>query len=272
MNLLLRSAADISVLNRPPWWTWNKTLTLMGVLLAVAFGALLWVYLLRRRMERQQAAQFAFSRQVLERVEEERRSIAANLHDSLGQVLLAVKNHALVAMQMKPNEPGVQDRLKEISGTTSQAIDEVRHIIHGLRPYQLDRLGLTQAIRTSVDSGSENGTIVFATRVENIDGLFDKESEIHVYRIVQEAVNNVLKHTEATVVIKERDGVVMLSVRDNGKGCDAAIMTSEISGAGYGLRGMAERVRILGGTMTIDSQPGHGTSLNFDVPIKKKQL
>lgn len=275
LNILLRGATDVAVLSGPMWWTWKSTAALIGTLLTVVCGALMWVYLLRRRLERQQAAQLAFSRQVLERVEEERRRIAANLHDSLGQVLLAIKNHALMAMQLNPNEQGLKDRLNEISGTTSQAIDEVRQITHGLRPYQLDRLGLTQAIRASINRASENGSIVFATLVEDIDGLFDKDEEIHVYRVVQEAVNNVLKHsgaTEATVVIKERGGVVMLSIRDNGRGCDSGNQFSTSQDAGFGLSGMAERVRILGGTMTIDSKPGEGTRLNVDVPLKKRDL
>lgn len=273
LKILLRTPTDVAVLSGPPWWTWKKTAVLIGVLIAVAVGALLWAYLLRRRLERQQAAQLAFSRQVLARVEEERRRIASNLHDSLGQVLLAIKNHALMAMQSNPHENGLQDRLKEISITTSQAIDEVRQITHGLRPYQLDRLGLTQAIRASVNRASENGSILFASRVEDIDELFDKDAEIHVYRIVQEAVNNVVKHsgaTEATVVIKVRTGGVTVSIRDNGRGCDPAKLSSESYDLGYGLSGMAERVRILGGTMTIDSQPSQGTSLNVDVPLNKK--
>lgn len=273
LNILLRNPTDVAVLSAPPWWTWKKTAVLIGVLIAVTIGALLWAYLLRRRLERQQAAQLAFSRKVLARVEEERRRIASNLHDSLGQVLLVIKNHALMAMQSNTNEHGLQERLKEISITTSQAIDEVRQITHGLRPYQLDRLGLTQAIRASVNRASENCSILFASRVEDIDELFDKDAEIHVYRIVQEAVNNVVKHsgaTEATVVIKVRTGGVTVSIRDNGRGCDPAKLSSESRNLGYGLSGMAERVRILGGTMSIDSQPSEGTSLNIDVPLNTK--
>jgi len=270
LNILLRAPADVVVLSRPPWWTWRKTAVLIGALLAVAAGALLWVHLLRRRLDRQQNAQLVFSRQMLERVEEERRRIAANLHDSLGQVLLAIKNHAVLAMQQSPANEGVKDRLKDISSITSQAIDEVRHITHGLRPYQLDRLGLTQAIRATVNR-VENGAISFAVRVEDIDGLFDKESEIHVYRVVQEAVNNIVKHsaaTEATVVIKKRDHAVTLSIRDNGRGFDQSKTSAGAHDVGYGLSGMAERVRILRGVLTVDSQPGQGASLNIEIPLK----
>ena len=266
----MRSPLDVIVLSGPPWWTWRRTATLVGALLTVLAVTLLWVHLLRRRLERQQAAQLAFSRQVLERLEDERRRIAVNLHDSLGQILVAIKHHALLAIQRPADGQGLRLRLDEISGATSQAIEEVRQITLGLRPYQLDRLGLTQAIRASVGRASGNGSILFASRVEDIDGLFDKDAEIHVYRIVQEAVTNVVKHsvaTEAAVVIKKKPGVVSLSIRDNGKGFDPAKPSSQPHDVGYGLSGIAERVRILGGTLTIDSRPGQGSSLSVEVPL-----
>jgi signal transduction histidine kinase len=220
-------------------------------------------------LERQQTAQLVFSRRVLERLEDERRRIAVNLHDSLGQILVAIKNHALLAIQRPPDEQGLRQRLDEISDATSQAIEEVRQITHGLRPYQLDRLGLTQAIRASISRASSNSPISFATRVEDIDGLFDKDSEIHVYRIVQEAVTNVVKHsaaTETAIVIKKRMPLVSLSIRDNGRGFNATIPPAASHDLGYGLSGIAERVRILGGTLVIDSRPSEGTSLTVEVP------
>jgi len=164
----------------------------------------------------------------------------------------------------------LRQRLDEISGVASQAIEEVRQITHGLRPYQLDRLGLTHAIRATV-SRNANSPILFASRTENIDGLFDRESEIHVYRIVQEAVSNVVKHsgaTEAVVVIKKRETSVSLSVRDNGHGFDvASARSSQTSEFGFGLSGITERVRMLGGNFTIHSTPGEGTNLTVEVPI-----
>ncbi len=270
LNILLRNPQDVTVLSRPPWWTLRRTVALVGTLLTVLVVTLLWVHLLRRRLERQQAARLAFSRQVLTRLEDERHRIAVNLHDSLGQILLAIKTHTLLAIQRPPDEQGLRQRLDEISSATSQAIEEIRQITHGLRPYQLDRLGLTQAIRASVARASENNSILFATRVEDIDGLFDKDAEIHIYRIVQEAVTNVVKHstaTEAAVVIKKRTAVVSLSIRDNGRGFDRTKPSADSHDLGYGLSGIAERVRILGGTLTIDSRPGDGTSLTIEVPL-----
>jgi signal transduction histidine kinase len=270
LTILLRGPQDVKLLSGPPWWTWKKTALLVGVLLTILAVVLLWVQLLQRRLERQQAAQLAFSRQVLGRLEEERRRIAVNLHDSLGQTLLVIKNHAILATQSPADGQGIRNRLEEISGTTSQAIEEVRRITHGLRPYQLDRLGLTQAIRASVNQAAGNGPIVFASRVEDIDGLFEKDAEIHVYRIVQEAVTNVVKHsgaTEATVVIKKRATSVSLSIRDNGRGFEPAKPSSEPHDHGYGLTGIAERARILGGTLAIESRPGEGASLTVEVPF-----
>jgi signal transduction histidine kinase len=275
LNIWLRSPADVMVLRGPPWWTLKKTVTLVGALLTVLAVALLWVDLLRRRLERQRAAQLAFSQQILERLESERRRIAVNLHDSLGQVLLAIKNQALLAMQRSRDENELQHRLTEISGASSQAIEEVRQITHGLRPYQLDRLGLTQAIRATVERASANSPILFASRVEDVDSVFDKDSEIHVYRIVQEAVNNIVKHskaTEATVVIKKRADVISLSIRDNGQGFDPSLKpSSESHDLGYGLSGIGERVRILGGTLLIDSRPGEGTTVTVEVPIPQRR-
>ena len=271
LNILLRSPTDVTVLRGPPWWTWKRAALLVGSLLAGILATLLWVHFLRRRLERQQAAQLAFSRQVLERLEDERRRIAANLHDGLGQVLLVIRNQALLAMQRSPEENGVRHRLEEISGATSQALEEVRQITHGLRPYQLNRLGLTQAIRATLTAVSSDRRILFANRVEDVDGIFDEDSEIHVYRIVQEAINNIIKHsaaTEAAVVIKKRTNIISLSIRDNGKGFDANSVSAPAPNAlGFGLGGIAERVRILGGTLTIDSHPGSGTNLTIEIPI-----
>jgi signal transduction histidine kinase len=247
----------------------------VSVLLTILVATLSRVQLLQRRLKRQKSAQLAFSRQVLERLEDERRRIAANLHDSLGQTLLVIKNHAILAIQRPPEEQGLRHRLDEISGATSQAIDEVRRITHGLRPYQLDRLGLSQAIRTSISRASENSSILFASRVEDIDGLFDKDAEIHVYRIVQEAITNAVKHsaaTEAAVVIKKRPTAVSISIRDNGRGFNPGMPFPQPHDLGYGLTGIAERVRILGGTLGLDSKPGEGTNLSVEVPFPIAKL
>lgn len=274
LNLVLRSPQDVKILSGPPWWTWKRTATLVITLIGTLGGTLLWIHLLHRRLERQQAARLAFARLIFEKLEDERRRIAVNLHDSLGQTLLLIKNHALFANQAALDTQIITKRLKEISGTTTQAIDEVRRITHDLRPYQLDRLGLTQALRSMIQQASANSSISFASRVEDIDGLLDKDAEIHVYRIIQESVNNILKHsaaTESTVVVKKRATLISISIRDNGKGFDLAKLTSQPQKQGFGLTGISERIRILKGTLELDSKPGGGTTLTVEIPLQNNQ-
>lgn len=266
-TLLLPSPSEAIVLRGPPWWTWKRAAVLICTLSSILIGAVLWIRLLRRRLQKQQAAQLAFSRQILHSQESERRRIAANLHDSLGQNLLVIKNQACLAMQSASDAAQLRRRLDEISGVASQAIDDVRQITLNLRPYQLDRLGMTEAVRAAISVASENSHVLFATHVDKIDDLFDAESEIHVFRIVQESVNNILKHsaaTEAAVVIKKRAGGLTLSIRDNGRGFDAA---APAPNRGYGLNGITERVRILSGTLAVDSSPDQGTTITVEIPL-----
>ena len=125
-------------------------LATIGGVVIVLGGTLVWMRLLRRRYELRQRAQLKFSRQILESQETERRRIAVNLHDSLGQNLLVIKNQACLAMQPGLEPPAVLQRLNEISGMASQVIEEVRQITHDLRPAQLDRVGLSQTLRGTI--------------------------------------------------------------------------------------------------------------------------
>jgi signal transduction histidine kinase len=273
LQILLRSPADITLLRGPLWWTPARLVALVGFLLLVLGGTLLWVHLLRRRFERRQLAQLQFSRQILQSQETERRRIASNLHDSLGQNLLVIKSRLRLAMQPALDKPAMRQRLDEISGMASQAIEEVRQITHDLRPYQLDRVGLTQTLRSTVRRVSENCPIVFASHVDDVDGLFDNDSEIHLYRILQEALNNVVKHsgaTEATAVVRKESNSVVLVVRDNGRGVNGELANgTELSRAGFGLSGIDERARILRGKALFDSRPGQGFRLTVEIPLPR---
>jgi signal transduction histidine kinase len=267
-QILLRSSSDVSLLQGPPWWNWRRTAALIAVLIAVLAGSLLRILVMNRRFARQQAARLAFTRGMLESQESERRRIAASLHDSLGQDLLVIRNQTHLAIQSAAIEPALRQRLEEISGTTLQAINEVREITHNLRPYQLDRLGLSQAIRAITRKVSENCPVEFACHVDEIDGVFDHESEIHIYRIVQEGINNVLKHsgaTEATVVVKTANGHLSISIRDNGRGF---VSNGAETGGGFGLSGIRERAGIMGGSAKIDSSPDQGVNLLVQLPIQ----
>jgi len=274
MQILLRAPTDIIVQRGPPWWTPVKVGALVGFLLFVLGSTFLWMHLQGRRYERRQMAQLEFSRQILQSQEAERRRIAANLHDSLGQNLLVIKNQVRLAMQPALDRDALSKRLDEISGMASQVIAEVRQVTLDLRPYQLERVGLTQSLRRNIQQASENSPIAFASDVDDVDGIFDNDGEIHIYRILQEALNNVVKHsgaTEATVLVRQEAGSLVISVRDNGRGLAGDVANgTELPRGGFGLSGMEERARILGGKALFDSSPGKGFRLSVEIPLPKK--
>jgi len=271
VRIWLRSPQDVVIVKGPPWLTLRLMLVLIAVGSLVVGGSAVRVYFLRGRLTRQESDRLTFAREMMRQQELERRRIAGNLHDSLGQDLQVIKYQARLAMQPNTNGMPVQDRLDQIEKAASQALDEVREITHDLRPYQLDQFGLTRAIRGIIQRLSENSPIDFASDVDDIDGLFDNESQTNIFRIVQEGLTNVIKHSgasEVTVVVKKLDSNVTVSIRDNGRGLDFQTPPNgDRSHAGFGLIGIDERTRILGGTTTLNSKPGDGLNLTVQIPL-----
>ena len=241
----------------------------LGCLGAWVIWRLRWGWIAERRRR----AQERISRQLLVSQEAERKRIAAELHDGLGQNLLIIKNRLYLAQQAGAG-PGAPEQLQEISQVVTQTIQEVREISHNLRPYQLDRLGLTKAMQSVVKKVTDSGSLRIESEVMNIDGIFTPESEINLYRIVQESLNNILKHSDAAtarISIRQTDGRVIIGIEDDGRGFDyRRAIGAEKSSSGFGLTGLRERARILGGEFRCDSAPGRGTRLLFEIPIPEK--
>lgn len=217
--------------------------------------------------QREQAAQQQFTRQLILSQEKERQRIAQELHDSLSQSLLVMRNRAMLGLRDGATPEKMEDQLKVISDMAAQSVDEVRAISRDLRPSQLDRLGLTETIRWSLDTVAPSTDIAFTVDITDIDNLFPPESEIAVFRIVQEAVNNILKHSgarEAVVAVTRLDHTVRIVITDDGRGIDAE---KSIGRGGMGLRGIEERVRMLGGTLSVSGEPGRGTTVRADFPV-----
>jgi signal transduction histidine kinase len=254
----------------PPFWmTWWYRLIMAGVIIiAIAMY-------FRRREERHREARLAqeeFSRRLIDSQEGERKRIASGLHDSLGQNIMVMKNKALLALQEMEAGSFMAKQVEDISSIASQTLDEARRIAYNLRPYQLDRFGLTEAIRYMLEETSRTSSIDCDCTVDEIEGLFPKDSEINIYRIVQESVNNIMKHsgaTQARVKVRRVDSEVMLEIRDNGKGLDS-VDGMEVSHerSGLGLLGIRERVKLLAGTFSIHSVPARGTKIIISIPIK----
>jgi signal transduction histidine kinase len=265
--------ASLSIVVRPPFWRTWWFLTLATLIIA---GAAILVYESRlARLRRAHAAQESFSRRLIESQESERKRIAAELHDSLGQNLLIIKNRALMGDKVSTEHQEAREQFAEINASASQAIDEVRTIAYNLRPYHLDRLGLTATLEDMIERVSAASGIQVHASIAPLDDLFSKEAEISLYRIVQETLNNIVKHAQATVAeveITRSAHSVSLTVHDNGRGFNPrAAKVLDSSRHGFGLTGIAERVRMLGGSQEIDSAPGQGTTVMIRLPVPVKR-
>lgn len=279
--------ASLAFVVKPPWWrtTWVRALAAMvlaGLALAGYRGRMA-IY--RARAERQEA----FSRQLIASQEQERKRLAAELHDGLGQNLLTIKNWARMGLKMLPADNAAQPFLAEIADTTSLTIDDVRQMAQNLRPSQLERLGLTNTLDYMLRSVARASGIAFIAELDNIDGLLPPEAEINLFRVVQECANNIVKHSgasQAHLNLKRIATGLTLHCEDNGCGFSIANCGVQIADSGmkwpetqanpqsalhdpqskgFGLRWMQERVNLLGGKLTIRSAPGAGTTIVISI-------
>jgi PAS domain S-box-containing protein len=199
--------------------------------------------------------------------EKERRAIARELHDELGQVLTALRMDAVwLSSRLRPHDPKAGDRALAMCQLIDNTIDEVRSLATRLRPGVLDDLGLLDALDWYITDFEKRTGIacIFTHRnVPEVDGI----GATAAYRIAQEALTNVTRHAEATQVkvsLKPEKGALTLAVVDNGRGFDVKdIAASEC----LGLAGMRERAGLLGGSLEIRSRPGKGTKVYFRLPV-----
>jgi signal transduction histidine kinase len=214
--------------------------------------------------KRARTAQELFARRLIESQEQERKRVAAELHDSLGQSLQVIKGRAQLGLNRRGDSVESTRQFEEISSAAGQVIQEVRAISHALRPAELDQLGLARAIEWMVERIGATSATRFGCEADGVERLAP-EMEITLYRIAQEGINNVLKHahaTEAILQLQRADGAVRFSIFDNGRGLDKPLHPD-----GQGLMGIAERVRLLGGKFDIQSAPGKGTRLTVTIPL-----
>ena len=217
-------------------------------------------------LEREQKAREEFTQQLIASQEAERQRIAAELHDSLGQNLSVIKNRAQLTRQLPSLPPEAARHLEAVERILSDAIAETRSLAHNLRPLHVEQAGLTDSLGVLIREISQSSDIHFERRLENVDDLFAGNAATNVYRIVQEALNNLIKHSRAqsaTVTLERDVRSVRLRVADDGVGFNPSAVRTR---GGLGLNNIKERVNMLGGTLTIQSAPGQGTQLTVELP------
>lgn len=225
-----------------------------------------------REIERKEAARGELLRKILTAQEEERKRIARELHDETTQSLLGLLMK-LEAASKTPSEASSidSDMLMDVKNLAVETLDNVRRIIHDLRPSVLDDLGLLSAIRWYAEA--RFGSVAIKARVEltGEDRSLAPEIETALFRVVQEAIANIVRHAEAhnaVISVELEDAAVRIEVEDDGKGFDVeAIRRQADKAVGLGLLGMEERIALLGGRFQIESNPGGGTRLVIEVPL-----
>ena len=200
--------------------------------------------------------------------EKERRRIAQELHDRLGSMLSMVKIHfKSVEDQIVNLKESNKKQYEKANQLLDGACEEVRKISHDLISSVLYKFGLPVAIENLVDSIQESGQLEIEFIKSGLeDERYKYETEINIYRILQELISNVLKHSKASEMIVQliqRNNNLRIQVEDNGVGFDPSNTVSD----GIGLQGIRARVDQLEAEMNIDSNPGSGTLINIDIPL-----
>jgi signal transduction histidine kinase len=210
---------------------------------------------------------------VISTQEEERRRIARELHDETSQALtiLAVKLET-AARSLPPSADTEKARLKEIQSIAIRTIDEIHKVIHELRPTLLDDLGLVPAVKYHAENYLEAAGVRANVETTGEERRPPPEIEIGLFRIIQEAITNIVRHAQAQsarIILEFEDTSISACLADDGKGFDLTeVAKANDRRRGLGLLSMKERVEHLGGILKIKSTPGEGTNIDIKIPVK----
>lgn len=211
------------------------------------------------------------SRKLITAQEEERRSIARELHDEVGQVLTTIKVELAVAQRAIVASGGDPDLLADARSITDGALSTVRDLSHLLHPALLDDMGLPAAVEWYLRGFGKRHGIRTDVVLDRMEGRLTPEIETSAYRIIQEAVTNVAKHAAATVCrvhLQRLPLAVQITIEDNGIGFDPEEIEQAERPSGLGLVGIRERASRFHGLVRIESAPGHGTKLTVELPAR----
>jgi two-component system sensor histidine kinase UhpB len=228
-------------------------------------------------LERSQQENRFLTQRSLAIQENERRNLAHELHDELGQAITAIKAVAVsIEQQLSARDSAsIREAASTIISVSNRMYDVARNMMRRLRPPALDELGLVTALQDMIDDWNTRHQDIFCYfSSEGDPGLLDEECKISLYRIVQESLTNIIKHARATTVKinlgvvageNSQPGHVILNIEDDGAGFDPDKIRT-----GLGLLGMRERVEALNGTCSINAEPGRGVRITVNIPLGDK--
>ncbi len=262
-------------------------LLLIGILFLVAFSTGLYtlqanrktferLHHLAEKLQSQSEELRMLSWKLIDVQEQTLRHVARDLHDHFGQILTAIGVMLGRAGQKAlDKEPVFVQDVQAVKKIVEDTLQSVRNESQLFRPAILDDFGLRQTLEWFVQQFSHQTGIQVHFQGKVTDGFFPPEDAIHLYRIVQEALNNVARHSgarEAWVTVEESSGHLNLEIRDNGAGFEVGAGNHCVAGRGIGVMGMRERAEHLSGSFAIRSSPQKGTVVTVRIPLKKPSL
>lgn len=234
----------------------QRNWALLGGVLLVIIVALIYRAIIDRKEKK---SKIALTHALIDTQEAERKRIAKEMHDGIGQSLLMLKNQMKSQWELPDSELGIIE----------QTIAEVRTISQNLHPYQLERLGLTKALESIIDQLDKHTTLFVSAEIDNIDGDFESDEAINIYRTVQELFSNILKHSGATsakLLVQRNNSELSIQVFDNGKGFEYNKSYSKIGS--LGLKTLKERIEMLNGEIKFEVVEPKGTKVDIKLPLK----
>ena len=253
--------AALKIVVVPPFYRtyWFYTLAALAAL-SIFSGA--FVYRVRQ-LQAINNERADFTRRLIDSQENERRRIALELHDSLGQSLTIIRNRALMSLTRTNEHETLIEQMREISDASAEALRETREIAHTLHPAQIEHLGLPAALSTLVDSIESGTSIAFTKNIFDKIAPITNDEAINLYRIAQESLSNIIKHSgakNATVGLQQTDDHVTLSIADDGIG-----FSGDGSHGGLGLKGIHERAGNIGAQLKVQSGAEKGTRITVSL-------
>jgi signal transduction histidine kinase len=272
-ELLLNSPLDVRVLERPPWWTSRRALTVVGGLALGILAALVWVALLRRQVEKR-SRQLAVEVQRVEQIqrqralEEERSRIAQDLHDDLGATLTEIRFLSAVESRDALVPPATRFRLGEVSEKSRQLVSSLDEIVWAVNPANDSLPSLGSYLRHVAEEFFRNTPVRCRLDVDQSLPLVALTSEVrhNLFLAIREALNNIARHSQATEAwlrIHWQNQTLQIAVEDNGCGFSG----QEVKPPGNGLPNMRRRLEKIGGRFECDTRTGRGTVCRLYLPF-----
>ena len=215
------------------------------------------------------------SSKLLTAQEIERRSIAMEIHDQTGPDLAVLKIQLkAIAGKLRKDQGRLKASLDETMYLLNLIIQDLRRLSRDLSPTMIEEMKLCKTLRWMLNDFKKQTRVKISMDLADIDEQFCKDEQIIIYRIVQEALNNIRKHAQAShvgVAIKKEDGHIFFQIEDNGNGFDVKeAINRHVTVRGMGLPALYERVNMLGGTLNLSARKGEGTRLSFVIPLQEK--